>query len=102
MEAFGLKLGKNVSNIRHRGDYFYYTARLVDALEAIGFELKIPDARWRDRVEPPLTTFEQLRGHCNVPRDFVVPSEPPWHEKDWGIQLGKLERKKSPQAAQPF
>jgi len=58
--------------------------------------------RWRDRVEPLLTTFEQLHGHRNVPRDLVVPSDPPWHEKDWGIQLGKLERKKSPQAAQPF
>jgi hypothetical protein len=93
-EAYRLKFGPRLSNIRHRGDYFDYTTRSVDTLQAIEFELKIPDAKWRDHVEPLLATFEQLRGHCNVPRDFVVPSEAPWSEKDWGIQLGKLERRK--------
>jgi len=95
IETHRLKLGRRLSNIRHRGDYFDYTTRSVDMLQAIGFELKIPDAKWRDRVEPLLATFEQLHGHCNVPRDFVVPSEAPWNEEVWGIQLGKLERKKS-------
>ncbi|KAE9262447.1 hypothetical protein PR003_g33537 [Phytophthora rubi] len=63
----------------------------MNSLEAIAFYSKIAVSKWKNRVEPILVTFKQLHGHRNVPRDFVVPSTPPWREKDWGIQLGKLE-----------
>jgi hypothetical protein len=36
-------------------------------------------------------TFEQLRGHRNVSRDFVVPSEAAWRERDWGVQHDLLK-----------
>ncbi|KAJ8564204.1 hypothetical protein ON010_g7140 [Phytophthora cinnamomi] len=68
----------------------------MDKLEAIEFDSKIAVSMWHERVEPILDTFEQLHGHCSVPRDFVVPSSiSPWKEKDWGVQLGKLERRGS-------
>ncbi|KAE8986547.1 hypothetical protein PR003_g17312 [Phytophthora rubi] len=89
--AHGLKLGIAVDNIRKRASYFDQIARAMNSLEAIEFDLKIAVSKWENRVEPILTTFEQLHGHRNVPRDFVVPSTPPWREEDWGIQLGKLE-----------
>ncbi|KAE9274177.1 hypothetical protein PR003_g29685 [Phytophthora rubi] len=90
-QAHGLKLGIAAGNIRIRGSYFDQTAREMDSLEAIEFDSTIAVSKWKERVEPILATFEQLHGHRNVPRDFVVPSTPPWREKDWGIQLGKLE-----------
>ncbi|KAE9311206.1 hypothetical protein PF001_g9834 [Phytophthora fragariae] len=89
--AHGLKLGIAVDNIRKRASYFDQIARAMNSLEAIAFDSKIAVSKWKNRVEPILVTFKQLHGHRNVPRDFVVPLTPPWREKDWGIQLGKLE-----------
>ncbi|KAJ8576481.1 hypothetical protein ON010_g2734 [Phytophthora cinnamomi] len=71
----------------------------MDSLEAIGFDSKIAASKWTKRVEPMLATFEQLYGHRDVPRDFVVPSIAPWAAKAWGVQLGKLERRAPPQKA---
>ncbi|KAE9071293.1 hypothetical protein PF010_g25926 [Phytophthora fragariae] len=101
---WGLRLGNVVGGIRNNGNYptqvmrdktrlekLGFTAREMDSLEAIEFDSTIAVSKWKERVEPILATFEQLHGHRNVPRDFVVPSTPPWREKDWGIQLGKLE-----------
>ncbi|EGZ07064.1 hypothetical protein PHYSODRAFT_530680 [Phytophthora sojae] len=85
----GLKLGFALAGVRRRGYYFDQIARSMDALEAIEFDLMTPvTKKWEDRVEPMLATFEQLHGHRDVPRDFVVPSSSPWIKKDWGIQLG--------------
>ncbi|KAK1938971.1 hypothetical protein P3T76_009046 [Phytophthora citrophthora] len=75
----GVELGILFSNIRH------YSA-------AIGYEFPIRQEKWVQRVEPMLVTFEELHGHWDGPVDFVVPSETPWKEQDWGIQLGELKR----------
>ncbi|KAJ8575430.1 hypothetical protein ON010_g3780 [Phytophthora cinnamomi] len=95
-EAHSLKLGCVVHYIRYHTSYFDGIARAMDKFEAIEFDVKIPVSKWHERVEPMLDAFEQLHGHRNVPRDFVVPSTFPWEEKDWGVQLGKLERRGSP------
>ncbi|GMF47359.1 unnamed protein product [Phytophthora fragariaefolia] len=92
-EVHGLKLGVAVNNIRSHSTYFDQVVRAMDSLEAIKFDSRIPAPRWRERVEPMLATFEQLHGHREVPRDFVVPSSFPWEAKDFGIQLGRLQRK---------
>ncbi|KAE8910097.1 hypothetical protein PF001_g30739 [Phytophthora fragariae] len=89
--AHGLKLGIIVGTIHRSASHFDQIARSMNSLAAIEFDSKIAVSKWKNRVEPILTTFEQLYGHRNVPRDFVVPSTPPWQKKDWGIQLGKLE-----------
>ncbi|EGZ07141.1 hypothetical protein PHYSODRAFT_341316 [Phytophthora sojae] len=89
----GLELGTAVHTIRG-GAYFDQIAREMDLLEAIEFDSRTPvTKKWEQRVEPMLATFEQLHGHRDVPRDFVVPSRSLWEKKDWGIQLGKLEQK---------
>ncbi|KAE9233474.1 hypothetical protein PF002_g12074 [Phytophthora fragariae] len=90
-QAHDLKLGTTVRTIRKNASYFDRIARAMDSLEAIEFDSKIAVSKWEERVEPILATFKQLHGHRNVPRDFVVPSNALWQQKDWGIQLGKLE-----------
>ncbi|KAE9115418.1 hypothetical protein PF010_g9335 [Phytophthora fragariae] len=106
--AWGYPLGKHAEWLRKQwreggrridqqqlkeleASYFDQIARAMNSLEAIAFDSKIAVSKWKNRVEPILVTFKQLHGHRNVPRDFVVPLTPPWREKDWGIQLGKLE-----------
>ncbi|KAL3660817.1 hypothetical protein V7S43_014219 [Phytophthora oleae] len=89
----GLQIGGIINNIRQRCNYFNQIARNVDRLTALGFEFPIAQKRWDQRVEPLLAMFGELHGHRNVPIDFVVPSEAPWKEMDWSIQLGKLKRK---------
>ncbi|KAE8909885.1 hypothetical protein PF006_g25761 [Phytophthora fragariae] len=92
---WGLRLGNVVGGIRNNGNYPTQVMRDKTRLEKLGFVWEFFESewisKWKERVEPILATFEQLHGHRNVPRDFVVPSTPPWREKDWGIQLGKLE-----------
>ncbi|KAG2503004.1 hypothetical protein JM16_009491 [Phytophthora kernoviae] len=87
----GLKLGITMVNVRCYGQYFDQTARNVDELQAMGFRLLIPQVKWKHRVEPLLKVFEQVFCHRDIPHDFVVPSEEPWDENSWGIQLGKLK-----------
>jgi hypothetical protein len=93
VKAHGLKLGVAVHNIRVLGYYFDHIARDVDRLASVGFHVLIPPAKWRQRVEPLLATFQRLHGHRAVPRDFVVPESLWWSESDRGIQLGKLKPK---------
>ncbi|KAG3161640.1 hypothetical protein PI126_g6370 [Phytophthora idaei] len=92
-KSHGLKLGTVINNIRSYSNYFDRTARNVDRLASVGFDLQIAQLKWDRRVEPMLDTFEELHGHRNVPTDFVVPSEAPWQKSDWGIHLGKLKLK---------
>ncbi|KAK1943109.1 hypothetical protein P3T76_005746 [Phytophthora citrophthora] len=94
-KSHGLQIGVLVSNIRCYSIYFDQIARSVDRLASIGFKFQIVPKKWNQRVEPLLATFDELHGHRDVPIDFVVPSEAPWEEKDWGIQLGKLKRKET-------
>ena len=35
------------------------------------------------------TVYKKLHGDLKVPYDFMVPSEAPWPEDAWGINLGK-------------
>ncbi|KAL3660813.1 hypothetical protein V7S43_014215 [Phytophthora oleae] len=91
--AHGLRIGNIMNSIRCHCDYFDQIARRADRLAALGFEFPIAQKRWDQRVEPLLAMFGELHGHRNVPIDFVVPSEAPWKERDWSIQLGKLKRK---------
>ncbi|KAL3660825.1 hypothetical protein V7S43_014227 [Phytophthora oleae] len=92
-KSHGLLIGKIFDRIRFHCYYFDQIARNVDRLTALGFEFPIAQKRWDQRVEPMLATFDEVHGHRDVPIDFVVPSEAPWEEMDWGIQLGKLKRK---------
>ncbi|POM77183.1 Hypothetical protein PHPALM_5471 [Phytophthora palmivora] len=94
-KAHGLKLGIAIKNIRAYAYYFDQIARNVDRLASLGFIVRIPQGKWHQRVEPMLETFEELHRHRDVPRDFIVPSETPWKERDRGIQLGKLELKET-------
>ncbi|KAI9998278.1 hypothetical protein PInf_002653 [Phytophthora infestans] len=93
VKSHGLKLGIVISNIRAYSYYFDRIVRNMDKLGAVGFDLQIARVKWDQRVEPMLATFERLHGHRNVPSDFIVPSEAPWQNRDWGVQLGKLKLK---------
>ncbi|KAG1697968.1 hypothetical protein DVH05_015452 [Phytophthora capsici] len=94
-KSHGLMIGKIVYRIRTNCYYFDQIARSIDRLAALDFEFPIAQNRWDQRVRPMIATFEELHGHRDVPLDFIVPSEAPWKETDWGIQLGKLKRKET-------
>ncbi|KAE9300889.1 hypothetical protein PF008_g22900 [Phytophthora fragariae] len=92
-KAHGLKLGLAFTNIRSNSYYFDQFARTMDQLASLRLKVTITRAKWHQRVEPMLVTFEELHGHRDVPISFVVPSETPWNKSDWGIQLGRLKPK---------
>ncbi|KAF1335888.1 hypothetical protein FI667_g609, partial [Globisporangium splendens] len=89
-QAWGLKLGFIVRNIRQRGDFFELVGRDMEQLEQLGFVWNAAEAKWRQRILPSLRTFVAVYSHSNIDRNFVVPSEPPWPVKAWGTKLGKV------------
>uniref|UniRef100_K3WY59 Helicase-associated domain-containing protein n=1 Tax=Globisporangium ultimum (strain ATCC 200006 / CBS 805.95 / DAOM BR144) TaxID=431595 RepID=K3WY59_GLOUD len=89
-QAWGLKLGFIVRNIRQRGDFFELVGRDMEQLEQLDFVWNAAEAKWRQRILPSLRTFVAVYGHSNIDRNFVVPSEPPWPVKAWGTKLGKV------------
>ncbi|KAF1324289.1 Formin protein 20, partial [Globisporangium splendens] len=89
-QAWGLKLGFIVRNIRQRGDFFELVGRDMEQLEQLDFVWNAAEAKWRQRILPSLRTFVAVYSHSNIDRNFVVPSEPPWPVKAWGTKLGKV------------
>eukprot|EP01041_Mallomonas_annulata_P008905 gene8905-18430_t len=87
-EAWGMKLGENVRNIRrglaYRSDHFR------SSLEEIGFDFRVVMADYRefDRIFLALKIYNDIHGNFNVPRSWCVPKQEPWPEQLWGLRLG--------------
>jgi hypothetical protein len=85
--AWGLKLGANLSQIRVDGAYSEHR----DRLEALGvnFEVKVYDVRGFDVIYSALEAYKSVHGNLLVPKRFVVPQDdvnyPP---ETWGMRLG--------------
>jgi hypothetical protein len=87
-EAWGLRLGETVMNMRSRGDFETQFQRDSRKLEAIDFVLNSRQNHWAKVLLPSLEVFYKLHGHSVVPTKFVVPSESPWPKTAWGLHLG--------------
>ncbi|DBA01757.1 TPA: hypothetical protein N0F65_010167 [Lagenidium giganteum] len=91
IETYGLRLGTIVHNIRS-GQYAAHVRRDYDRLVEIEFAWNAFEARWKEMVMPSLEVFVEVYQRSRVPANFVVPSEHPWPEKAWNMNLGYVLR----------
>lgn len=83
----GLKLGNIASHIRSLNEW----ADKHDELEGLGFKFgDVLEAIWRTEINPAFQVFLKTHGHLRIPVDFVVPSEQPWSEASYGLDLGNI------------
>jgi len=86
-DAWGMKLGLKVGNMRYRGDREELARRLQGlgllAMDKAGF-----DTRHWDEVLRALHIYRDRCGHVNVPQTWAVPEGQEWPQELWGLKLG--------------
>ena len=87
-EDAGINLGTRLASIRNQENYVKGRPDRVAELNRMGFIWNIYEEQWQ-RILKSLHVYKKLHGDLKVPYDFVVPSEAPWPEDAWGINLGK-------------
>ena len=87
VEARGLTLGIQVSELRQRKKKNTLLDGDAAQLDALGFVWSIPEWQWQ-RVLQSLAVYKELHGDLQVPQTYVVPSEAPWTAEAWGLKLG--------------
>ena len=87
-DAWGVKLGHRVHNIRSRGDFVKDEPERRAELDALGFVWDDLERRWEE-MRDALAVYKELHGDLQVTRAFVVPAEAPWPKEAWGMKLGK-------------
>ena len=90
-EARRLKLGQRVHTLRKKKKGGTLPQDDVAQLDALGFVWDLKGWKWQ-RVLQALQAYKQVHGDLEVPctQLFVVPSEAPWPEEAWGMQLGAM------------
>ena len=86
-EAWGMRLGSCVNNIRGSERFVKGRAERRAELDALGFVWNCQDRRW-ELVLSALHTYYEEHGDLLVPKAFTVPPAPPWPEAAWGLKLG--------------
>jgi hypothetical protein len=86
-EAWGMKLGHRVNNIRASEQYVKDHPERLAELDALGFVWDDRERRWEE-VRAALLAYKEVHGDLQVPYAFVVPSEAPWPQEAWGMKLG--------------
>jgi hypothetical protein len=94
-EMWGTKLGITVSSIRTDDAVVRDSQERRQWLEEAGFRFEtadydqaVNDEQWEKKVLPAMTTYKQVHGDLQVPREYVVPSSGEWEEGMWNMQLG--------------
>ncbi|OWY94555.1 hypothetical protein PHMEG_00035679 [Phytophthora megakarya] len=87
---WGYRLGIKATELRSLGLFATQVARDSQELKRLDFcfESSIHDRNWNEKFVPALKVFRQEFGHCNVSCSFVVPSNPPWPKRAWGMRFG--------------
>ena len=86
-DAWGMKLGERVHNIRSLEQHVKHHPERRAELDALGFVWDEFERRWEE-VHAALLVYQDVHGDVQVPGPFVVPSEAPWPEEAWGVKLG--------------
>jgi hypothetical protein len=86
-DAWGIKLGVRVNNIRCNEHYVKHHPERRAELDALGFVWDDLERRWEE-VLAALLAYHEVHGDLEVSNAFVVPSEAPWPEEAWGMKLG--------------
>ena len=82
-----MKLGSRVATIRHQEHHVKDHPERRAELDALGFVWDDLERRWEE-VRAALRVYQEAHGDLEVPQVFVVPSQAPWPEEAWGMQLG--------------
>ena len=86
-ELCGLELGLQVSGLRTQKKRGTLSQDDVAQLEALRFVWDVPEWRWQCVLQS-LLAYQEVHGDLEVTRLFAVPSEVPWPEEAWGMNLG--------------
>ena len=86
-EAWGLKLGSRVLNVRSYDTFVKDHPERRAELDAMGFVWDEFERRW-ELVRDALGVYKELHGDLEVPYRIVVPSAAPWPAEAWGLKLG--------------
>ncbi|KAE8882355.1 hypothetical protein PF005_g5998 [Phytophthora fragariae] len=87
--VWNLQLGQIVEKMKATGNFFSYAGRSANRLNELNFTLTLSNSAWEKKVAPLIATFATLHPRDNIPRGgFTVPSEEPWPENAWGVNLG--------------
>jgi hypothetical protein len=95
-EMWGTKLGNTVNRIRTANDFVRDSQERRQWLQEAGFRFETADidqaandVQWEKKVLPAITTYKQVHGDLQVPKEFVVPSSGEWEEGLWNMRLGR-------------
>ncbi|KAJ8576059.1 hypothetical protein ON010_g3152 [Phytophthora cinnamomi] len=87
-DAWGLRLGKTVSDMRMRKCYVELAAQDEDILNEIGFVWDYDQLIWNERTIPALQTYVTEFNTCRMSQKFAVPACDPWPKSAWNMALG--------------
>ncbi|KAE8886693.1 hypothetical protein PF003_g29383 [Phytophthora fragariae] len=88
-EAWGLRLGPIVSQVRFGSNYVELATRDKDILNEIGFAWDHDVSIWNERIIPALQAYVAEFKTCRMSQRFVVPACEPWPNSAWNMALGK-------------
>lgn len=91
-DAWGLRLGSRVDNIRSQRAYVKGRPTRIAQLEELGFVWNDRERRW-DEVISALRAYKAAHGDLEVPQHFVVPATAAWPEHVHGLPLGSRVNK---------
>ena len=86
-DAWGINFGTRLAAIRSHENYVKDRPDRVAELNRMGFIWDVYEEHWQ-RILDSLHVYKELHGNLEVPISFAVPSEAPWPEDAWGMNLG--------------
>ncbi|GMF50908.1 unnamed protein product [Phytophthora fragariaefolia] len=90
--VWNLQLGQIVEKMKSTGSFFSHAGQNASRLNRINFALTLSSAAWEKKVAPLIATFANLHPRDVIPleagQEFVIPSQEPWPESAWGVNLG--------------
>ncbi|KAK1929679.1 hypothetical protein P3T76_014896 [Phytophthora citrophthora] len=91
--VWNMPLGQIVEKMKMTGNFFTYIGRCAGRLSKLRFSLPLSNFAWEKKVAPLIATFAKLHPKDSNPFKiwgFTIPSEKPWPESSWGINLGLI------------
>ena len=87
--CWGMRLGNAVASIRSQEVFVKDRPERREWLDEMRFVWDELEHRWTEQVQPALRAYREANDDLRVPNSFVVPSEAPWPEACWGMNLGE-------------
>lgn len=89
--SWGYRLGRAVAKVKANTEEHAMTPRAMADLRRLNFfEDGLALEIWQEALLPCLELYPRLYGDTFIPINFIVPSEDPWPERAWGMNLGYI------------